>query len=123
MPIDLTQITTPTFLLSTREDHIAPWKSTYAATHLYKGPVKFVLSASGHMAGVINAPGSKYGHWTNDDLPPTPDAWLGGADAHQGSWWPLWDEWVTPSPRPDTRARLATAGSLRSRTRPALTSG
>ena len=53
-PIDLTKLKTPTFLLSTREDHIAPWKSTYAATRLYSGPVKFVLSASGHMAGVIS---------------------------------------------------------------------
>jgi polyhydroxyalkanoate synthase len=48
------------------------------------------------MAGVISAPGSKYGHWTNDELPATPDAWLDGAKSHQGSWWPLWDEWVTP---------------------------
>ena len=99
VPLDLTQITAPTFMLSTRDDRIAPWKSTYAATHLYKGPVKFVLAASGHMAGVINAPGGKYGHWTNDDLPPTPDQWFAGAAARQGSWWPIWDEWVTqPSP-------------------------
>ena len=84
-PIDLSSIKAPTFLLATREDHIAPWKSTYAATQLYAGPVKFVLSASGHMAGIISAPGSKYGHWTNDDLPATPDAWLGGAKSHQGS--------------------------------------
>ncbi|HEY8129760.1 MAG TPA: class I poly(R)-hydroxyalkanoic acid synthase [Hyphomicrobium sp.] len=95
VPIDLTQITTPTFILSAREDHIAPWKSTYAATRLYKGPVKFVLAASGHMAGVINAPGGKYGHWTNDDLPATPDEWFSDAAAQQGSWWPILDEWVT----------------------------
>jgi polyhydroxyalkanoate synthase len=94
-PIDLSAIRTPTFILSTREDHIAPWKSTYAATRLYSGPVKFVLSASGHMAGVISAPGSKYGHWTNDNLPPGPDEWFAGATSHQGSWWPVWDEWVT----------------------------
>src|SRR5580700_726505 len=95
-PIDLSRIEAPTFLLSSRGDHIAPWKSTYAATRLYAGPVKFVLAASGHMAGVISAPGSKYGHWTNDELPATPDAWLDGARSHQGSWWTLWDEWVTP---------------------------
>ena len=112
-PIDLSSIKAPTFLLATREDHIAPWKSTYAATRLYAGPVKFVLSASGHMAGVISAPGSKYGHWTNDELPATPDAWLDGAKSHQGSWWPLWDEWVTPfglgrvSPRSPGGGRLA----------------
>ena len=95
-PIDVSRIKAPTFILSSREDHIAPWKSTYAATRLYSGPVKFVLAASGHMAGVISAPGSKYGHWTNDDLPSTADEWLDGAKSHQGSWWPHWDEWVTP---------------------------
>ena len=111
--IDLSRIEAPTFLLATREDHIAPWKSTYAATRLYAGPVKFVLSASGHMAGVVSAPGSKYGHWTNDELPAMPDAWLDGAKSHQGSWWPLWDEWVTPfdlgrvSPRSPGDRRLA----------------
>ena len=76
VPIDLRKIKTPSFLLSTREDHIAPWRSTYAATQLYKGPVKFVLSASGHIAGVVNPPGSKYGHWENDNNPPTPEEWL-----------------------------------------------
>jgi polyhydroxyalkanoate synthase len=94
-PIDLSKITSPSFVLSTREDHIAPWKSTYAATRLYSGPTKFVLSASGHMAGVISAPGSKYGHWTNDNLSGSPDEWFAGATPHQGSWWPLWDEWIT----------------------------
>jgi polyhydroxyalkanoate synthase len=94
-PIDLTKIKIPSFVLSTREDHIAPWKSTYAATRLYSGPVKFVLSASGHMAGVISAPGSKYGHWTNDNLPSDADRWFSGATSHQGSWWPVWDEWVS----------------------------
>ena len=82
------------------------------------GPSNSSLSASGHMAGVISAPGSKYGHWTNDELPATPDAWLGGAKSHQGSWWPLWDEWVRHSASAGYRVRRAAAGSLRSRTRP-----
>jgi polyhydroxyalkanoate synthase subunit PhaC len=112
-PIDLSKISMPTFILSTREDHIAPWKSTYAATRLYSGPVKFVLSASGHMAGVINAPGSKYGHWTNDNLPPNPDEWFAGATAHQGSWWPVWDEWVTQLDSGRVPAREPGAGKLR----------
>jgi polyhydroxyalkanoate synthase subunit PhaC len=94
-PIDLSKIKIPSFILSTREDHIAPWKSTYAATRLYAGPVKFVLSASGHMAGVISAPGSKYGHWTNDELPSDPDEWFADAKSHQGSWWPVWDDWIS----------------------------
>ena len=94
VPIDLGRIKTPAFLLSTREDHIAPWRSTYAATQLYTGPVKFVLSASGHIAGVVNPPGSKYGHWENDKNPPTPEEWLAGATRHPNSWWPLWERWV-----------------------------
>ena len=111
-PIDLTKIKTPTFLLSTREDHIAPWKSTYAATHLYSGPVKFVLSASGHMAGVISAPGGKYGHWTNDALPATAEEWFAGAQPHDGSWWPEWDEWVTEFELGRVSARTPGAGKL-----------
>jgi polyhydroxyalkanoate synthase len=94
VPIDLGKIRTPAFLLSTREDHIAPWRSTYAATRLYKGPVKFVLSASGHIAGVVNPPGSKYGHWENDKNPPTAEEWLATATQHHDSWWPKWQLWV-----------------------------
>ena len=111
-PIDLTKIKTPTFLLSTREDHIAPWKSTYAATHLYSGPVKFVLSASGHMAGVISAPGGKYGHWTNDALPATAEEWFAGAQPHDGSWWPEWDEWASEFELGRVSARTPGAGKL-----------
>jgi polyhydroxyalkanoate synthase len=94
-PIDLSKVRTPSFILATREDHIAPWKSTYAATRMYSGTIKFVLSDAGHMAGVISPPGTKYGHWANDNLPPSPDEWFADATSHQGSWWPLWDEWVT----------------------------
>jgi polyhydroxyalkanoate synthase len=93
--IDLRKVKTPAFILSTREDHIAPWRSTYAATQLYAGPVKFVLSASGHIAGVINPPGSKYGHWQNDKNPPSPDDWLASATKYEASWWPVWDEWIS----------------------------
>src|SRR6266851_7461924 len=111
-PIDLSTIKTPTFILSTREDHIAPWKSTYAATRLYSGPVKFVLSASGHMAGVISAPGSKCDHWANDNLPPSPDEWFAGATPHLGSWWPVWDEWVTQLDSGRVPAREPGGGKL-----------
>ena len=94
-PIDLTLIKTPTYLLSTKEDHIAPWQSTYAATQLYRGPVRFVLSASGHIAGVINPPAAKkYGYWTNDKTPAEPTTWLSNATEHAGSWWPDWLAWV-----------------------------
>jgi polyhydroxyalkanoate synthase len=93
--IDLTKIDVPVFILSTREDHIAPWKSTYVATQLYTGPTTFCLAASGHIAGVVNPPAAgKYCHWTNDKLPHKPDQWLETATQHPGSWWPTWDSWT-----------------------------
>lgn len=93
--IDLAEISTPTFMLATREDHIAPWRSTYAATHLYKGPVTFVLAGSGHIAGVVNPPDSgKYNYWTNEECPDTPDDWFKSATEHKGSWWPEWMKWL-----------------------------
>jgi polyhydroxyalkanoate synthase subunit PhaC len=95
VPIDVRLIKTPSFILSTREDHIAPWKSTYSATQLYQGPTKFVLAASGHIAGIVNPPdGGKYGHWENAKLPKKPDDWLAGAKFHEGSWWPTWEKWI-----------------------------
>ncbi len=96
VPIDLTKINTPVYILSTKEDHIAPWESTYAATQLYSGPIRFVLGASGHIAGVINPPAAKkYGYWVNQSLPKTPDEWFAGAEQHEGSWWTDWSEWVS----------------------------
>ena len=111
-PIDLSKVRTPTFILATREDHIAPWKSTYAATRLYSGPIKFVLCDAGHVAGVISPPGTKYGHWANDELPSSPDEWFGGATPNQGSWWPLWDQWVTQLDGGRVPAREPGSGEL-----------
>ena len=112
--IDLRKIETPVFLLSTREDHIAPWKSTYAATQIYKGPVTFCLAASGHIAGVVNPPASnKYSHWTNPELPPDPDQWLAGATEQPGSWWPRWAEWLKPYGGPMVPARKPGDGKLK----------
>jgi polyhydroxyalkanoate synthase len=94
-PIDLTTIRTPTYIVSTREDHIAPWKSVYAGTQIYRGPRRFILGASGHIAGVVNPPAAnKYGFWTNDALPVDPEEWLAGAEKHDGSWWQDWAQWV-----------------------------
>ncbi len=105
-PINLAKVKTPCFVLSTREDHIAPWKSTYAATQIYDGPVKFVLSGSGHIAGVINPPtANKYGYWSNDALPPRADAWLEKATQHTGSWWTAWAEWIKQYQGEDVPAR------------------
>jgi polyhydroxyalkanoate synthase len=94
VPIDLRKIRLPVYLLSTREDHIAPWTSTYAATQIYQGDIKFVLAGSGHIAGVINPPSvQKYGYWVNDELPPDPKEWLAKATHEEGSWWPHWQAW------------------------------
>ncbi|HVZ02427.1 MAG TPA: class I poly(R)-hydroxyalkanoic acid synthase [Dongiaceae bacterium] len=117
--IDLTTIKTPTLILSTREDHIAPWKSTYAATQLYQGPVKFVLAASGHIAGVVNPPTAmKYGHWvgaekTGKDYPPSPDDWLAKAENRPGSWWPEWREWLRQYDDGEVPARKPGDGKLK----------
>jgi polyhydroxyalkanoate synthase subunit PhaC len=113
VPIDLRKIKTSAFLLSTREDHIAPWRSTYAATQLYRGPVKFVLSASGHIAGVVNPPGGKYGHWENGKNPPTPAEWFATATAHADSWWPLWGHWVSQNSGGEVPARHPGDGKLK----------
>ena len=96
VPMDLTRVKTPTYILSTKEDHIAPWKSTYAATQIYSGTIRFVLGASGHIAGVINPPAAKkYGYWINAEVPASPDQWLQGAEQRDGSWWLDWKKWVS----------------------------
>lgn len=95
-PIDLTKVKTPSYFVSTREDHIAPWQSTYAANRLFSGPLRFVLAASGHVAGVINPPTkAKYGYWTSDTskAPATPEEWFKTALEQTGSWWQDWDAW------------------------------
>ena len=93
-PIDLRKVDVPCYILSTKDDHIAPWTSTYAATQLYSGKVRFVLGGSGHIAGVVNPPAAnKYGFWTNQELPAEPAAWLEAASYQEGSWWNDWDQW------------------------------
>jgi polyhydroxyalkanoate synthase len=113
VPIDLRKIRTPSFLLSTREDHVAPWRSTYAAPQLYRGPVKFVLSASGHIAGVVNPPGGKYGRWENEKNPPTPEEWLATATSQPDSWWPTWESWISQYGGGEVPARHPGDGRLK----------
>jgi poly[(R)-3-hydroxyalkanoate] polymerase subunit PhaC len=97
VPIDLTKVRTPIYLQAAKEDHIAPFASVHRATKLFKGPVRFVLAGSGHIAGVINAPAAKkYQYWTNEDAPESLEAWLAGAKEHPGSWWPDWHKWLVP---------------------------
>ena len=96
VPIDLSQVKIPCYFLSCREDHIAPWTSTYKGAHNFGGQVRFVLAASGHIAGVVNPPeGGKYNHFINPDMPESPDEWLTRATEISGSWWPDWQRWVT----------------------------
>ena len=111
--IDLRKIKVPLYFLSTREDHIAPWRSTYAGARLPSGPVRFVLGASGHVAGVINPPSAnKYGYWTNDKMTDEPDTWLNGAEFHQGSWWTDWANWVADYGGGQTASRQPGGGEL-----------
>jgi len=112
--IDLRKIKVPTYMISTREDHIAPWKSTYRATQIYGGKTRFVLAASGHIAGVVNPPDSgKYSHWINQELPADPEAWLAGATELAGSWWPDWHRWVSAVDAEQVPARRPGEGGLR----------
>jgi polyhydroxyalkanoate synthase len=114
VPIDLTQVKTPSYFLSTREDHIAPWASTYQATQIFAGPIRFVLSASGHIAGVVNPPAAgKYSHWVNANLAKTPATWLKGAKEVPGSWWPDWAKWAARRAGPKVKARVPGAGKLK----------
>ncbi|MGZ9097754.1 MAG: class I poly(R)-hydroxyalkanoic acid synthase [Micavibrio sp.] len=97
VPIDIHAIKTPSYFLSTKDDHIAPWHATYHATQMFSGPVTFTLSGSGHVAGVINAPkANKYGYWTAAKNPATPDEWFAGAKQNDGSWWTHWNNWIKP---------------------------
>lgn len=113
-PIDVTSIDTPAYILATKEDHIAPWASTYAATQLYSGPVRFVLGGSGHIAGVINPPAAnKYGYWVGDSLPADPQAWWSAAAEHPGSWWVDWQNWVAPYGGDRVAARQPGDGGLK----------
>ncbi|MGH7071789.1 MAG: PHA/PHB synthase family protein, partial [Acetobacteraceae bacterium] len=111
--IDLSRIRVPAYFVSTREDHIAPWKATYRGTHLLGGKNRFVLAASGHIAGIVNPPDSgKYNHWVNPELPEKPEDWLKDATELSGSWWPDWQRWVTSYGSERVPARVPGKGKL-----------
>ncbi|WP_022720760.1 class I poly(R)-hydroxyalkanoic acid synthase [Rhodopseudomonas sp. B29] len=94
--LDLGKVKVPIYNLATREDHIAPAESVLYGSQFFGGPVKFVLSGSGHIAGVVNPPAAgKYQFWTNPDIQAgSVKNWLAGAEEHKGSWWPDWREWI-----------------------------
>ncbi len=95
VPADLGAIGLPSYILATREDHIVPWKGAYLSTRHLHGDSRFVLGASGHVAGVINPPAkNRRSYWTGGDLPVGADDWLAGAKETKGSWWSNWDAWL-----------------------------
>ncbi len=95
VPLDVNMIDVPAFFVSTKKDHIAPWQTTYEGFQRMRGPKRFLLGGSGHIAGIIIPPGSeKYGYYLNDSAASTADAWLAQAQYHSGSWWPVWLAWL-----------------------------
>jgi polyhydroxyalkanoate synthase len=116
-PIDLAQVKTPSYFISTIEDHIAPWKTTYIGAKSVGGPVRFVLGGSGHIAGVVNPPvANKYGFWTadaaGDELADTAEDWYASATQHAGSWWNDWQAWLTSMDDTQVAARDPEKGKL-----------
>ncbi len=111
-PVDLRRIELPTYLYASREDHIVPWHGAYRSIGALGGPnggengnknatqagsIRFVLGASGHIAGVVNPPAAgKRCHWIgrSAELPQDPETWLAQADETPGSWWPDWSGWL-----------------------------
>ena len=93
--VDLGKITVPAYIYASHDDHIVPWKSAYESTHILKGKSRFVLGASGHIAGVINPPAKNKRHYfENNKLAKTADEWLAAAKDIKGSWWPNYAKWL-----------------------------
>lgn len=114
VPIDLHQVTVPTYIQAAETDHICPYPSVYKATQLYGGERRFVLAGSGHIAGVVNPPAAKkYHYYTNDTLPTTAEEWLIEATQHKGSWWPDWHHWNAPRGGQKVPARTPGDGKLK----------
>ena len=112
--LDLHDVKVPVYLQSSREDHIAPFRSVYKATKIYSGPSRFIVAGSGHIAGVINPPSAnKYQYWTNDDISGEIDDWWAKAKEHPGSWWPDWNAWLSKQSGDKVPARVPGDGKLK----------
>ena len=95
--VDLGKLEMPVYLLATREDHIVPWQSAYQSTRILGGKIRFVLGASGHIAGVINPVSkNKRSYWVNEDVKTEAEGWLTAAEEKKGSWWADWADWLKP---------------------------
>ena len=111
--LDLSAVKTRTYVVGTREDHIAPWPGVYRGARHYGGPVRFVLAASGHIAGIVNPPAAgKYSHWTHRQMLKDNESWLERAAEKPGSWWPDWAAWVARSAGGKAPARVPGEGPL-----------
>jgi polyhydroxyalkanoate synthase len=95
VPVDLGKITVPAYVLATREDHIVPWRTAYRTNQLLGGETRFVLGASGHVAGIINpASKNKRSHWIGAKPAADPEEWLADGKEKPGSWWADWSTWI-----------------------------
>lgn len=95
LPIDLSKVNIPAFFMGAKDDHIAPWRSVYSSMKLVNGEKVFCLSASGHVAGVVNPPKqAKYSYWSSTKIYDTPDEWLSNSTESIGSWWSEWIKWL-----------------------------
>jgi polyhydroxyalkanoate synthase subunit PhaC len=93
-----------TYILAAVDDHIVPWVAGYKTTQLLGGNKRFVLSTSGHIAGIVNPPGPKAKHWTNDAMPADPLEWKDGAQLQDGTWWQDWTAWIDKQGGPSVAA-------------------
>jgi polyhydroxyalkanoate synthase subunit PhaC len=103
--LDPAKVEVDTYVLSAVDDHIVPWISGYKTTQLLGGHNRFVLSTSGHIAGIVNPPSPKAKHWSNDDLPPDPEEWKAGAQLRDETWWEDWARWIAEHGGPKVAAR------------------
>ena len=112
--LDLSKVKTPIYVQSSKDDHIAPYRSVYRGAKAFGGPVTFTMAGSGHIAGVINHPDArKYQHWTNQALPADVGEWISGAQENPGSWWPHWAEWLRAKSGKQVPARDPAEGKLK----------
>lgn len=112
--LDLSKVKIPIFVQSSKEDHIAPYRSVFRGAKLFGGPVTFMMAGSGHIAGVINPPGAnKYQHWINAQKCESVEAWQAGAKEFPGSWWPYWGEWLKARSGDQVPARDPAKGKLK----------
>lgn len=112
--LDLSKVKIPIFVQSSKEDHIAPYRSVFRGAKLFGGPVTFMMAGSGHIAGVINPPGAnKYQHWINDQKCESVEVWQAGAKEFPGSWWPYWGEWLKARSGDQVPARDPAKGKLK----------